>query len=535
MLKNLRFYYHFFIIIVTKKYKQFLLYFFLIVLVLAIGKIFILNLAPGIFKDLLDSARKPRYYEGVVGSVQTLNPVYESTLAEQEIDSLVFRGLTKISETGEMEPDLAESFTRLSNTKYRFKLKENSKWHDGAKITSDDVVYTVNLTQKTLPVSKLAANFKDVKVVKIDDYTFDFELTDPFSPFLVNTTIGIVPSHISLEKYRPVGSGEFEVKKISEKEILLESSSAELIFRLYKNKNDAILALKLGEIDSIGGLSFFDIQELRFWPNVSFYSSDLATREVILFFNLKDKLLAEKKIRQLLSESVPKQLVSQVLPGISQEISFSSLPLISSNKYLQEQSFKFEPQTAEKSLIDLGWKKENAVLVKNGDRLKINLTTGSDGELFKIAQIIEQAWEVLGVEVEIRIIDATELRDKTIPERNFQALLIVQQLSTDPDQYSLWHSTQTNNANISSLSSDRIDKIVEDGRRTFDQEKRKEIYELFNRLLSDEAPAVFLYYPKYFWVVDNDIKNVSLPPLIKTSDRFKNIKAWKKIGFSNLN
>ena len=117
MLKNLRFYYHFFIIIVTKKYKQFLLYFFLIVLVLAIGKIFILNLAPGIFKDLLDSARKPRYYEGVVGSVQTLNPVYESTLAEQEIDSLVFRGLTKISETGEMEPDLAENFTPLSNTK----------------------------------------------------------------------------------------------------------------------------------------------------------------------------------------------------------------------------------------------------------------------------------------------------------------------------------------------------------------------------------------------------------------------------------
>ena len=117
--------------------------------------------------------------------------------------------------------------------------------------------------------------------------------------------------------------------------------------------------------------------------------------------------------------------------------------------------------------------------------------------------------------------------ENVIPERNFEVLLSVRQLSTDPDQYSLWHSSQTNNANITSLESERVDKILEDGRKTFDKKKRKETYNTFNRILADEAPAIFLYYPKYFWLVNKKVENIEPVDLIQTSDRFKNIGEWK--------
>ena len=80
--------------------------------------------------------------------------------------------------------------------------------------------------------------------------------------------------------------------------------------------------------------------------------------------------------------------------------------------------------------------------------------------------------------------------------QNFQALLITQKIPSDPDQYSLWHSTQSE-TNISKFSSPRVDKDLEDGRKISDLETRKQKYQDFQKVLLDHAPATFLYFPKY--------------------------------------
>ena len=100
-----------------------------------------------------------------------------------------------------------------------------------------------------------------------------------------------------------------------------------MIYKLYKTKEEAKLALKLGDIDGLGGLSFLDIEEFKFWPNISIYSSDLTQRQVVLFFNTSNKLLSSKEIRQAFSYAIPKELVTRILPEFSLNISDSSLPL----------------------------------------------------------------------------------------------------------------------------------------------------------------------------------------------------------------
>ncbi len=528
MLKNLRFYYRFLLILVTKKYKQI----FTVTLVLVVALVFIRFLLASIVPDLYANVSlkisKPHYNEGIVGAVDTLNPVYSKTTAEKEINSLVFRGLMKLSADGSIVPDMAEDFSRESDTKYVFRLKRDLYWQDGEKITVDDVIHTIELTQKLNPPSEYAANFEDVKVVKIDEYTLEFNLKEPFAPFVLNTTIGIVPKHVSLEEYKPVGSGDFKVSRTSSEKIVLESGSLILVFKIYKTKEEAVLALKLGEIDSLGGLSLFDIDEFRFWSNLNIYSSDLQQRQVAVFFNLRDDQLKIKEFRQALSYGTSKELIAHILPGLNLKISETSLPLNSWANEGYKDMFKYSSEDSEKILDKLGWKKKkDSARYAKGKEVTLKLTTSNESELVKVAEALKESWESLGIKVAVEKVSTRDLVENVIPERNFEVLLSIRQLSIDPDQYSLWHSSQTNDANITSFESERVDKILEDGRKTFDKKKRKETYNTFNRILADEAPAIFLYYPKYFWLVNKKVENIEPVDLIQTSDRFKNIDEWK--------
>ena len=88
--------------------------------------------------------------------------------------------------------------------------------------------------------------------------------------------------------------------------------------------------------------------------------------------------------------------------------------------------------------------------------------------------------------------------DSTIPS-DYQVLLRSLPIPYDPDQYIYWQSTQEN-TNISNYSSAKIDKLLEDGRKTLDKEQRQKIYADFQFYLVDDVPAIFLYYPKIYTI-----------------------------------
>jgi len=107
------------------------------------------------------------------------------------------------------------------------------------------------------------------------------------------------------------------------------------------------------------------------------------------------------------------------------------------------------------------------------------------------AEKIKKDWEEAGAKVQIEITPNVPL--------NFQAFLATVDIPKDPDQYSLWHSTQTG-TNISKYNNPRIDKLLEDGRTELDQETRKKIYIDFQRFLIEDSPAIFLYHPTFYTI-----------------------------------
>ena len=108
------------------------------------------------------------------------------------------------------------------------------------------------------------------------------------------------------------------------------------------------------------------------------------------------------------------------------------------------------------------------------------------------AQAIASSWTTFGIPTDVRVVNS-------VPD-NYQVLLSAQDVPPDPDQYPLWHSTQTE-TNITNYANVKIDKLLEDGRQEMDTIKRKSIYADFQRYLTEDVPAVFLYYAKSYTIV----------------------------------
>ena len=137
---------------------------------------------------------------------------------------MIFSGLIRFDSHGLPQPDLAESWgTSSDGTLYNFSIRPNAVWHDGQPVTTDDVIFTIDLIKST--GSLFPQDIKDlwsqIEVKKLDDKTLQFKLPEPFAPFLDYATFGVLPKHL-LESVpadqlasadfnlKPVGTGPYK-------------------------------------------------------------------------------------------------------------------------------------------------------------------------------------------------------------------------------------------------------------------------------------------------------------------------------------
>ena len=172
------------------------------------------------------------FREGVIGQPRFINPLY---LSDNDVDrdlvELLFSGLMKYNENGEVVKDLADDLEiKQDGEIYEIKLRENIFWHDGEPLTADDVLFTINLLQNPEYKSSLAIKWSGVSVEKLSDRVVQFRLKKAYSGFLETLTEKIIPKHIfkdippknlpwalSSEEYLKeylVGSGPFQFKQL---------------------------------------------------------------------------------------------------------------------------------------------------------------------------------------------------------------------------------------------------------------------------------------------------------------------------------
>ncbi len=377
----------------------------------------------------------------------------------QEITRLLSDSLVEASSSGRSVPKMAKGWETNSDASlFKFKLKGDLFWADNTKLLASD----------------LSFNIPDVEISAPEESIVQFKLKDSYSPFPSLLTKPI------FKKGTNFGTGPYRISKIEKSKIFITKITLEakknlpkVYIRFYPNEKVAATGFNMGEVQAILGLSSIYDSVIGQNPKAKLYQfSDYRTIVTILY-STSDNLLSNRSLRQALSFQAPEIEGMEVANSPYPKNSWVYDP--TSKKYLNN------PKEAKAAL-------DRAKSSLSKTNLKEELTLTTTPNLEDIAKKIVAAWKELGLNVKIRV-------ESGIPQ-NFQMLLITQSIPADPDQYFLWHSTQ-HKTNLSKYSQARVDKDLEDGRKTPNEEERKNKYFDFQNTLLEDAPATFLYFPKY--------------------------------------
>lgn len=387
---------------------------------------------------------------GLVGAY-TVNEIPMSILLD------VSYGLTMVSNDGSVKPAAAKSWEiKDAGKTYVFHLKDNLRFTDGSKLSSKLINYS----------------FTNVKIDKANESTIEFRLKESYSPFLITVSSPIFKKGF-------VGLGEYKLKDLKRNGEFVKSVTLALsknpiqtkTYIFYPTQEALKTAFVLGEAQRAIGLSDINYQKSTFesFNNVKISKKTNYQRLATLFYNAKDPILSDTKIRNGLTYAIP-DIFNEGVRNYSpfSPDSWAYTPGVNERKE--------DLAKAAELISESGTATGSSALVLSVKTLPRYIT---------VAQNLANIWKTVGIDTKIEEVDS-------VPA-SFQIFLGDFRVPRDPDQYVLWHKDQENN--ITRYNNQRIDKLLEDGRKTSDLAERKKIYADFEKYLLADSPASFLYFP----------------------------------------
>ena len=476
---------------------------------------------------------------GSIGEPSTLIPLLASDSASHEVAGYVFNGLIRYDKDLKLEGDLAESWeVSPDGLTIIFHLRRGVKWHDGAAFTSRDVLYTYRVTIDPKTPTAYADAFKQVSRAEAPDpYTFRVTYSKPFAPALESWGVSVLPSHLlegkditkSTLSRHPIGTGPYVFKEwVAGQKVTLEANPnyyegrpyiGRYVYRIIPDNATMYMELTAGGVDMMG-ISPVQYQRQTNTPEFTDKFNKYrypASAYTYLGYNLRHPLFSDRRVRQALTCAINKdEIVHGVLLGMGQVAHSPYKPgTWAHNPGVR--GFDYNPDRARALLAEAGWLKKNSdgVLVKNGKPFRFTILTnqGNDQRL-KTAVIIQNRLKAIGVEVKIRVIEWASFLSQFIDKGKFDAVLLGWTIGQDPDLYDIWHSSKTNpkELNFIGYRNPEVDRLLEEGRGTFDMEKRKRCYYRFQEILAEDQPYTFLYVPDALPVVSARFRGIVPAP-----------------------
>ncbi len=481
----------------------------LILILLAVANILLVGLR-----------KRPSYNQLIISSIgdaSYLNPVLAQDSASSEVNGFIFNGLLKYDKDLHLTGDLASSWEVIdkeTRPKIIFHLRRGIKWHDGVPFTARDVRFTYETIMDPHTNTVRRSDYELVESIETPDpYTVVVTYKQPYSPGLSSWTIGIVPEHILKGKdintdvfnRNPIGTGPFKfVEWVSDEKILLKANSDyfegrpgldRIIYRIIPESSMTEIELLTGGVD-MAGIFPHQYNRMRKVPFLKVYRYP-SLGYTYIGFNLKNDLFKDRRVRQALSYAINrKEILEYILFGLGQEATGPFPPgLWYSNPHAKR--YDYSPQKAKALLKEAGFEDHDGDgwLDKDGKIFQFKLITNSGNNVRKdIGVLVQRYWSNIGIKVKLELYEWSVFLKNFINARHFDACILGWGLGVDPDPYSIWHSSQIKDGfNFISYSNPEVDRLLELGRRIYDQEERRKIYWKIHEILAEDQPYAFLY------------------------------------------
>lgn len=482
--------------------------------------------------------------EASIGDISGLIPNITSDSASHEIGGLIYSSLIRTDKQLRLEGELAEGWEiSPDELTVTFRLRRGVKWHDGEEVTAGDLDFTYRYMVDPKTPTAYGESFRQIRQTEVvDPYTYRVTYDRPYAPALLSWGMWVLPRHLlepawkagtdlrtTRQNRQPVGSGPYRFKewKTGEK-VVLEANPdyfegppylKRVVTRIIPDPSTIFLELKARNIDLA---SLTPIQYRRQTEFPAFQKGFnryryLSNSYAYLGFNLLDPRFQDKRVRQAMAHAIDKQeIIEGVLLGLGR-------PAVGPYKpgtwwYTDEvKTYPFDPARARALLAEAGWRDSDGdgILDRDGRPFRFTIRT-NQGNLVRqqTAEIIQRRLRAVGIDARIHIVEWAAFLNTFIRKKDYEAIILAWGLGNDPDQYDVWHSSKTgpDELNLISYKNPRVDALLEAGRRTFDEARRKAIYGEFQRIMAEEQPVVFLYVPDALPVVSSRVRGIEPAP-----------------------
>jgi peptide/nickel transport system substrate-binding protein len=485
------------------------------------------------------------FIDSSIGNVSSLIPNLTSDQSSHRVGDFLYNALVTLGRDLQIVSELAESweFSRdcLDLT---FHLHKGVKWHDGRPFTADDVVFTYDMTMNPKTPSPYKSDFEDVERLEAPDpYTVHVVYRTPYAKALQAWSgLTILPRHL-LDAYvragkvreapqnwtAPVGTGPYRFKEMKSGEKIVVVANQEyfkgrphlsrVVYRIIPSQATIFLELKAKGVDAA------DLTALQFKRQTDYPAFRTAyhkfpypgTAYTYFGLNLKDPRFADRRVRRAFAHAINRrELIDGVVLGMGRAATGPFRP----GTWAENPNVKapaYDMTRAQALLAEAGWKERNArgLLVKDGHPFTFELLTnqGND-ERKKVAEIIQASLRELGVGVEIRILEWASFLKEHIKKRRFEAIVLGWGTGSDPDQYVVWHSSQTgpDELNHISYANLEVDALLEKGRASCVDADRVKYYHHLHEVLAEDQPLIFLYWRDNLPAVSSRIYGIDPGP-----------------------
>ncbi len=486
--------------------------------------IWCLSIEPATLNELHDSG-------GMGTRWITSGNIFESLL-EYNPDEYELRGL--LAESWEVSDDGMEIY---------FKIREGAHFSDGRPVTADDVIFTFETIRNPGIDAASAANYyrdfdrvekiseREVKFFMKQIYFKSLEFVGGMPIFPKHTYDYNDPSEFNKHITDPVGSGPyvFERWDVGRQVVLTRNKNywgrkpkiKKVVFKIITNDTAAVQALRAGEVDFLRPLPD-QYTELSNAPEFvkKFYCLSYWTPGSGYFWagwNQSRPFFKDRRVRLAMTHIIDREMIcSHLLKNPDALVPTGNFYIFGPQSNPDIKPWPYDPQRAKELLDEAGWIDSNGDGIRDKDGVAFRFSYMIVGGTYlheQIAKLVKDEAAKVGIEVNIDPYEWSVFIQR-VQDRQFDAVNLAWHGGLAQDPYQIWHSSQIKGgSNYVGFNVPEADAIMEEARRTLDEEKRNKLYHRFHRIIHDEQPYTFIYTRPEQRFLDRRFENVIIHKL----------------------
>lgn len=488
------------------------------------------------------AAAKTELVLGIGRGITSLWPGGENDQGTVMMNNQFYNRLVRKNfETGKIEPELAKSWeVSPDNLTYTFHLRDDVYFHNGDKMTAEDVAWSMNEWHKYETYTKdYLVFFNNAEV--IDDYTVVMHYDKAYAAALEGlsmTLVGILDKKYVLEKMGdkwdktgnaqsraiygeidPNGTGPFKfVSKVSGESITMEANDKyfegapafkKVTVKIMTDTNAALMALEAGEIDVLSHAPSSDKMAVESNKDLVWYQNDKTPILIWLMLNKADKYLANDKVRQAIAYALDKEEIAiGTTDGVGGVI-HSPIPVSATGYSDAVKDYEQDLDKAKKLMAEAGY--------PNGFTLEMKTTSSNTYK--KPSEIIQAQLAKIGINIKVTVVD-TFWSD--VAAHNFSIgvmNLCIYVPDADQALYPLYYSGEKRN--YVAVSNKELDSLLDTARSETDIAKRTEIYAKAQQIFHDDLFMIPLCNYVSILAANKHVKGIVASPVFAW-----NVKDW---------